>query len=198
MYVGDTPDLAIHPAPLVALYVPRRFLREEFGGSDQQLLQYLRPTDGSARGRSLVFPQPNLNPFLPPHPGAAGLVFASRTEIVDSTPWALFCKDNPSGAAVWRYMGDYRSEVRGQPTVEQVRSQKPEVCVLSFSPFAESNGIFTARSRRHGQRTSSRPRKSVCTWRCGLGSRSANLACPSTTRQRPRRWRGSVRRKVSR
>ncbi|KAJ7446573.1 hypothetical protein FB451DRAFT_1375863 [Mycena latifolia] len=127
MYLSNTPDLEIDPAPLDSLYVPRAFLREEFGGSDQQFVQYFSPVDGAEHGRQLVFPQSDLNPFVPSRPGAAGLIFASRREITQNPPWSLFCKDHPSGAAIWRYMGEYENEVRGSWTVDQFRSQKPEV-----------------------------------------------------------------------
>ncbi|KAJ7689924.1 hypothetical protein B0H17DRAFT_1134640 [Mycena rosella] len=124
-HLGNTPNLAIDPVPLDALYVPRAFLRTEYGGSDQQFLQQFTATDGADTGRALVFPQADLNPFLPQAPGEAGLIFASRREIADGRAWALFCK-HPAGTAVWRYMGDYRSEVCPEkPTVEQWRSQTP-------------------------------------------------------------------------
>ncbi|KAJ7093410.1 hypothetical protein B0H15DRAFT_157850 [Mycena belliarum] len=127
IYLKDTPPLKIDPAPIDTLRVPRKFLRLEYGGCDQQFLQHFTPPDGATRGRSLVFPQADLNPFLPAHPGAAGLIFASRREITKDPPWALFCKDHSCRTAVWQYMGDYENDVAGQLTAAQFRSQRPEV-----------------------------------------------------------------------
>ncbi|KAJ7472917.1 hypothetical protein B0H11DRAFT_2282735 [Mycena galericulata] len=126
-YLHGFQDLDIDPAPRDTFYVSRKFLRLEFGGSDQHFIAHFTPTDGSDKGRAVVFPQPDLNPFLPPRPGATGLIFASRLEITQSSPWALFCKDKPSGEAVWRYMGDYENTECGVTTAEQFQRQTQEV-----------------------------------------------------------------------
>ncbi|KAJ7505556.1 hypothetical protein B0H11DRAFT_2340847 [Mycena galericulata] len=124
-YLRGLQDLVIDPAPRDTLYVSRKFLRLEFGGNDQQfmIIVHFTPTDGSDKRRAVVFPQAGLNPFLPSRPGAAGLIFTSRLELMKSelSPWALFCKDNPSGEAVWRYMGEYESINCRKTTAEQFR-----------------------------------------------------------------------------
>ncbi|KAJ7754191.1 hypothetical protein DFH07DRAFT_823296 [Mycena maculata] len=128
MYLSDIPNFNIDPPSLDALYVSREFLRLEFGGSDQQFIAYFKPTRASDRRRAAVFPQADLNPFLPDRPGVAGLIFASRDEITKDPPWALFCKDKPSGEAVWRYMGDYQNKFYPTAiTAEQFKSQNPKV-----------------------------------------------------------------------
>ncbi|KAJ7689956.1 hypothetical protein B0H17DRAFT_599853 [Mycena rosella] len=125
VHLNNTPKLEINPVSLVVLYVSRAFLREEYGGSDQQFIQRFRCTDDTNTGRALVFPQADLNPFLPSRPGEPGLIFTLRREIADGEPWALFCKDHPSATAVWRYMGNYRNSPLGQSTAKQFQSQTP-------------------------------------------------------------------------
>ncbi|KAJ7022452.1 hypothetical protein C8F04DRAFT_1137956 [Mycena alexandri] len=132
LYLANTAALDINPQPMDDVYVPRWFLREKFGGSDQHFIATFHPDKGADRHRRAVFPRADLNPFLPHAPGAPGLIFASRMEIVEdptppTPPWALFLKDNPSGKAVWRYMGDYRNRRCGNLTAEQFKSQTPEV-----------------------------------------------------------------------
>ncbi|KAJ6450390.1 hypothetical protein C8R45DRAFT_1043504 [Mycena sanguinolenta] len=130
IYLTHTPAHAIDPAPNPTLYVSRKFLLDEFGVLNQTFLGYFRPTSSVAerRRQGAIFPQPFLNPFLPPAPGAPGLIFASRFEIVedhDGMPWALFCKHTgANGKVVWRYMGDYRNRHCGDLTKEQFRRQE--------------------------------------------------------------------------
>ncbi|KAJ7715840.1 hypothetical protein B0H16DRAFT_1339519 [Mycena metata] len=131
LYLANTATLGINPPPN-DVYVPRWFLRENYGGSDQQFLATFHPNKGADRHRRVVFPQAELNPFLPRAPGAPGLIFASRMEIVEdptppTPPWALFLKDDPTGKTVWRYMGDYRNRRCGSLTAEQFKSQTLEV-----------------------------------------------------------------------
>ncbi|KAJ7639977.1 hypothetical protein DFH06DRAFT_1430546, partial [Mycena polygramma] len=126
IYLKDAVDFHIDPPSDESLYVPRKFLRLQFGGSDQQFIAEFKDAHPK---RWAVFPQFDLNPLLPCSPGAAGLIFASRLEItVDyDLPWALFRKDRPSGGAVWRYMGDYRNRRCGSLTAEQFASQSQTV-----------------------------------------------------------------------
>lgn len=123
MYLRDAEDFVIDPAPTDTPYVSRKFISLRFGGNEQHFIARFKPADGS---RAVVFPQADLNPFLPMRPGAAGLIFASRREVTEG-PWSLFCKDKPSGEAVWRYMGDYENHICGRPTPEQFQRQTPEV-----------------------------------------------------------------------
>ncbi|KAJ6627718.1 hypothetical protein B0H10DRAFT_358414 [Mycena sp. CBHHK59/15] len=127
-YLDGAKPFKIYPPPKDSLYVSRAFLRVNFGGNDQHFVVHFKSTDGrSGRGRAVVFPKPDLNPCLPRSPGAPGLIFASRHEIISNPPWALFCRDKPSGEAVWRYMGDYENGICGQMTVEQFNAQTTEV-----------------------------------------------------------------------
>jgi hypothetical protein len=93
MYLQGAQTLEIYPPPL-DLEVPRKFLRESYGGSDQQFLQFTKPEMNPFGPfiRRLVFPELNLNPSMPSQPGDPGLVFASRHEILSNPPWMLFCK----------------------------------------------------------------------------------------------------------
>ncbi|KAJ7101871.1 hypothetical protein C8R44DRAFT_808816 [Mycena epipterygia] len=126
-YLSNTPALEIDPPPRDSLYVPRKFLRLRFGGSDQQFVAHFKLEKGADRDRAVVFPEPVMNPCLPSEPGAPGLIFASRLEITVDGPWALFCRAKLLGKFVWRYMGDYENDVVGRPTPEQFQVQEPEV-----------------------------------------------------------------------
>ncbi|KAJ7636652.1 hypothetical protein FB45DRAFT_1024750 [Roridomyces roridus] len=120
-YLVDTPNLDITPPPLSDLYVSRKFLSSHYGGNP---MYFVVDFSLERKGRKAVFPEVYLNPLLPDQPGAPGLIYASREEIIDGTPWAVFCKKQSGKVpAVWRYMGDYVNERCGEPTPEEVRAQ---------------------------------------------------------------------------
>ncbi|KAJ6471592.1 hypothetical protein C8R47DRAFT_745030 [Mycena vitilis] len=126
IYLKDDVDFQIVPPPNDGLYVPRSFITDKLGGTTQTFVATFHKIGPE---RHAVFPQPNMNPLLPSSPGAAGLTFASRMDITEDfeSPWALFCKDRPSGGAVWRYMGDYRNRRCGTLTADQFSSQSQAV-----------------------------------------------------------------------
>ncbi|KAF8217406.1 hypothetical protein K438DRAFT_1924915 [Mycena galopus ATCC 62051] len=130
IYLANLPELQIQPPAQANFYVSRRFLLDKFRVLNQTFLGYFKPTNDSEHRRGAIFPQPGLNPFLPQAPGAAGLIFASRFEIIvdHELPWALFCKHKSAGGKiVWRYMGDYRNRHCGDLTAEQFKSQATAV-----------------------------------------------------------------------
>ncbi|KAJ7302803.1 hypothetical protein DFH08DRAFT_945505 [Mycena albidolilacea] len=134
IYLKDLPNFDIAPAPSNFL-VPRKFLLDIFGVLNQTFIGYFKfhvNHDHDARRRGAIFPQPDLNPLLPDAPGAPGLIFASRFEIVDrEIAWALFCKrKSDGGKIVWRYMGQYENTHSGDMTAEQFKSQ-----AAGASPF---------------------------------------------------------------
>jgi len=79
--------------------------------------------------RRMVFPMFDMNPAMPDQPGHAGLVFASRHEILRDGPWTVFCKPPETGKALWLYLGEYTSELCGKMTREEFRIQRDAVCV---------------------------------------------------------------------
>ncbi|CAA7270712.1 unnamed protein product [Cyclocybe aegerita] len=120
-------SFAISP-PSSIFEVPRAFLRVQYGGSDQQFLQYFRAEKGNLSSpiiRRLVFAQPNMNPDMPSSPGAPGMIYASRHEIVQNPPWTVFYKSTLK-PALWTYVGEYESVVSGQLSAAQFSSQKAD------------------------------------------------------------------------
>ncbi|KAK7059943.1 hypothetical protein R3P38DRAFT_2838637 [Favolaschia claudopus] len=121
-----TPFLFTDDAPPNrTLLISRRFLLKRYGVLNQTFLGSFKATDG----RGAVFPQPERNPFLPEAPGAPGLIFASRLEIIEereAMPWALFCQHTGKGN-LWRYMGDYQNVHCGDLTPEQFGEQTQRV-----------------------------------------------------------------------
>lgn len=83
--------------------------------------------------RAAVFAQPGQNPFLPPHPGARGLLFASRHEVL-SEIHMLFVKLEPrtKGTPAWEYRGDYESTLSAKMTPAEFKIQKYDVSNLFF------------------------------------------------------------------
>lgn len=122
-YLNACKPLNITPPPS-SLCVPRKFLRQMYGGSDQQFLQFISPTRNPSgrKKRRIVFPMIDINPSMPSAPGDPGLVYASRHEILEDPPWTLFCKDSAAKQAVWRYLGEYESELCGKMSAELFRS----------------------------------------------------------------------------
>ncbi|KAJ3510254.1 hypothetical protein NLJ89_g4786 [Agrocybe chaxingu] len=120
-------SFAISPPPSI-FEVPRAFLRVQYGGSDQQFLQYFRAEKGNLSSpiiRRLVFAQPNMNPDMPSSPGVPGMIYASRHEIVQNPPWTVFYKSTLK-PALWTYVGEYESVVSGQLSAARFASQKPD------------------------------------------------------------------------
>ncbi|KAF8182322.1 hypothetical protein BJ912DRAFT_1145231 [Pholiota molesta] len=123
MYLQGAQTLEIYPPPL-DLEVPRKFLRESYGGSDQQFLQFTKPEMNPFGPfiRRLVFPELNLNPSMPSQPGDPGLVFASRHEILSNPPWTLFCK-RVKVKAIWWDLGEYECVRVGTMTADDFKAQ---------------------------------------------------------------------------
>lgn len=126
-HLNSAPTLPIHPPPLKIRFKRVPFA-EYYGGSYQHFLQFIpanRNPSGNTK-RNLVFPQPLHNPALPVRPGEPGLIFASRHEVADGSPWSLFVKRDPS-VALWTYFGDYKGEVCGQLTSGQFKTLSKSV-----------------------------------------------------------------------
>ncbi|KAF5322664.1 hypothetical protein D9619_002219 [Psilocybe cf. subviscida] len=140
LYLHSAKPFVITPPPMT-LEIPRAFLRLAYGGSDQQFVQSIPAARNpgpsftvNSEGvkvpkdkRRLVFPMLHLNPSMPSSPGAPGLVFASRHEILHNPPWTLFCKRKNEKPAVWLYLGEYESELVGKLTPEQFMAQSEVV-----------------------------------------------------------------------
>ncbi|KAJ2924922.1 hypothetical protein H1R20_g12189, partial [Candolleomyces eurysporus] len=111
-YLQGTPNLTINPAPS-SLHVKRKLLRQEYGGSDQQFVQYIQPKRNPSnknKKRCLVFPMPVMNPAMPLSPGEPGLLFASRHEVLDGQ-WGVFRRHLNGKDALWLYLGEYEKEM---------------------------------------------------------------------------------------
>ncbi|KAJ7155083.1 hypothetical protein C8R46DRAFT_1356344 [Mycena filopes] len=129
LYLANIPNLQIAP-PASDKSFSRKFLQKQYKASAQTFLGTFEFQDAARPHREAVFPQAWLNPFLPPVPGAPGLIFASRMEIVEdpappAPPWALFLRG--ADEALWRYMGDYRNRRCGSLTAAQFKSQTAAV-----------------------------------------------------------------------
>ena len=84
-------------------------------------------------GLGVLYPQPNLNSWLPAMPGAHGYMFVGlkgpgkdHERFLEPTKWSLFL---PKSGKSWEYYGEY--EVHRQPdldlTVEEWEAFSPEV-----------------------------------------------------------------------
>ncbi|TFK34128.1 hypothetical protein BDQ12DRAFT_378449 [Crucibulum laeve] len=123
-YLGPATPLTISP-PASTLYVPRKFLRLAYGGSDQHLVQFMHSSKlpsnmslvpaarGSGKVRRFVFPMHTLNPNMPMKPGEPGLLFALRHDTLDGI-WGLWCRHRGGKITKWCYLGEYKSELVGK------------------------------------------------------------------------------------
>jgi hypothetical protein len=137
-YLSSSLPLPISPPPLLNLLVSRRFLHVAYGGSDQHFLQFItegRNPSGPTK-RRIVFPMIDMNPVMPVRPGHAGLVFASRHEILSDGPWSMFCKPPETGKALWLYLGEYTNVLCGKMTKEEFAIQRDVACVFLFLFFS--------------------------------------------------------------
>ena len=147
-------NFPISPSPLKT-EVPRAFLRDTFGGADQQFLQIFRK-DKHPKGaivRRVVFPQFGLNPAMPSRPGQPGLVFASRHEILENPPWSVFRKRlSASGKAAWLYLGDYESELMGKMSGKEFGDLATSVSSWPYFASFLIESPFSPRSSASGRK----------------------------------------------
>jgi hypothetical protein len=147
-YLDGVPTLSISPRPTTPA-VSRDFMRLAYGGSSATLIQKIQtsrdpshtPTAGPSQpqraARNVVYPQLNMNPAVPRHPGEPGLLFATRPEFIPDAshneetkgPFTLFgCEKQAGGGKIrWRYLGEYETECVGKVTGEEFSQQKDAV-----------------------------------------------------------------------
>ncbi|KAK0212402.1 hypothetical protein DFS33DRAFT_1390311 [Desarmillaria ectypa] len=120
-HLKDAKCYILHSSAPVGFYVPRVFVADTYGGSAYQFLQTLK-----TRNIKCVWPKKCLNPLVVGAPGAPGLMFASRLEIVESKPWRVFGERQVEKQTHWEYMGRYESVVSGCIEAEQFARQSEE------------------------------------------------------------------------
>ncbi|KAH6897896.1 hypothetical protein BKA70DRAFT_744804 [Coprinopsis sp. MPI-PUGE-AT-0042] len=134
-YLSSTPFLTITP-PALCPVVPRNFVLLAYGGGSAgecvQLVEAKRNVSANPtpRMRRIFWPKVTMNPSMPRFPGAPGLVFGSRHDILHDGPWSVFCPNVTNGSREhkrWTYLGEYESEIVGQLTAEEFRSQGANV-----------------------------------------------------------------------
>ncbi|KAK0493168.1 hypothetical protein EDD18DRAFT_1180920 [Armillaria luteobubalina] len=108
----------INPPPSTGFYVSRVFVSSIYGGSSMQFMQKLTAFDIQC-----IWPTKDLNPLVVDSPGAPGLLFTSRPEIVGGTPWHVFCKRQVEKRTLWEYAGKYTMVVSGKIEAEQFAAQ---------------------------------------------------------------------------
>lgn len=98
---------------------------KHYGTNTQHFIGYLK-----VRGarRHAVLAQPGQNPYLPTVPGASGLLFASRHEVL-SCVHMLFVRlePQPKETPEWEYRGDYRSTLSAKMTADEFKMQRHDV-----------------------------------------------------------------------
>ncbi|KAK0195878.1 hypothetical protein F5146DRAFT_308783 [Armillaria mellea] len=121
-HLKDAKHYTIRPPAPEGFYVPRVFVADTYGGSAYHFLQTLK-----ARNIKCVWPKKGLNPLVVDTPGAPGLIFASRLEIVVSKPWHVFSERQVEKQIRWEYMGKYESVVSGRIEAEQFAGHSEEM-----------------------------------------------------------------------
>jgi hypothetical protein len=91
--------------------------------------------------RAVVLAQPGQNPFLPGYPGASGLLFASRHEVLQGVHM-LFVKLEPESikeTPLWEYRGDFKSVLSAKMTPAEFKMQRDNVNnLLSLADVMQS------------------------------------------------------------
>jgi hypothetical protein len=107
-------------------------LQSRYGGQSQTLIQRIKQhnnpssTTHMAGLRQLIFPDFQHNPDLPLKPGASGLIYASREDIQGHS-FSLFVRCTETKNAVWKYLGEYKTEKCGTMTTQHFRSLSDKV-----------------------------------------------------------------------
>lgn len=118
MHLKNAKQYTINPPPPPGFYVPRVFVSSIYGGSSMQFMQKLTAFDIQC-----IWPTKDLNPLVVDSPGAPGLLFTSRPEIVGGTPWHVFCRRQVEKQLRWEYAGKYTMVVSGKIEAEQFAAQ---------------------------------------------------------------------------
>ncbi|PBK65517.1 hypothetical protein ARMSODRAFT_437077 [Armillaria solidipes] len=118
VHLKNAKQYTINPPPPAGFYVPRVFVSSIYGGSSMQFMQKLTAFDIQC-----IWPTKDLNPLVVDSPGAPGLLFTSRPEIVGGTPWHVFCRRQVEKQLCWEYAGKYTMVVSGKIEAEQFAAQ---------------------------------------------------------------------------
>lgn len=104
-------------------------MQQTYGGSGLALLQLVTAENNPSapHSRHLIWPNPEVNPFLPTHAGAAGMMFSCRQEITENGQCSLFYRVAVKPNAVWRYLGEYINRLAGPMPPEEFASQRASV-----------------------------------------------------------------------
>ncbi|KAF7326217.1 hypothetical protein MKEN_00474200 [Mycena kentingensis (nom. inval.)] len=110
-YLIPIAAFSISPDPDPTLFGSRLHINGVFGGGTGSMLAQITTSpmaSGATEKITAAFPQHKFNPLLPERPGAPGIIFASRADlIVAGKIYRLFVPVKRQKTAVWMYMGDY-------------------------------------------------------------------------------------------
>ncbi|KAK0448893.1 uncharacterized protein EV420DRAFT_1566016 [Desarmillaria tabescens] len=118
IHLKNAKQYTTKPPPPTGFYVPRVFVSSVYGGSSMQFMQKLTAFDIQC-----IWPTKDLNPLVVDSPGAPGLLFTSRPEIVGGKPWHVFCKWQVEKQLRWEYAGKYTMVISGKIKAEQLAAQ---------------------------------------------------------------------------
>ncbi|KAF7326211.1 hypothetical protein MKEN_00473500 [Mycena kentingensis (nom. inval.)] len=112
-YLLPIAAFSVCPAADPTLFGSRLHINGVFGGGTGSMLAQITTSpmaSGATQAEKITaaFPQHKFNPLLPERPGAPGILFASRANlIVAGKIYRLFVPVKRQKTAVWMYMGDY-------------------------------------------------------------------------------------------
>ena len=106
-YLSEAPTFTIssHPSNIC---VSRQFLNHEFGGGEMQFTGVMDKIGGQRHHQKhhVMFPQRHQNPLMASIPGAPGLIYTGRTDLINYI-WRMFGPvSGSSNPALWRYLGE--------------------------------------------------------------------------------------------
>jgi hypothetical protein len=133
--------LIIVPSPLPTS-ISRACLFKHYGTNTQQFIGAVKY---KGKARAAVFAQPGQNPFLPRYPGARGLLFASRHEVLKGIHMLFVKLERRSSkeTPLWEYRGDFESVLSAKMTPAEFNMQRDDVSNLSLSLSCHSSAQFT-------------------------------------------------------
>ncbi|EIN11474.1 hypothetical protein PUNSTDRAFT_124814 [Punctularia strigosozonata HHB-11173 SS5] len=112
------PEYTMDVSNIAEFKFQRALLHLTYKGNPQAMINKL------SDGQMVLAVQPTMNPFVPARPGAGGMLWSNRPQIMEHQQWKVVVKCEKATPQTWEYRGDYRVS-RGEAVSPEVFMSQP-------------------------------------------------------------------------